>query len=492
MRGAGKSMLGIRTRLAESVDIAPLVFFRIVAGTLIALETIGQVVTDYRDVYVGAELNFHYLLTPWLQPWSPPGVFVHFGFNIAAAIAVAAGYRTRLTAAALGVGTLSLLLMEPSVYINHTYLYALTALLLCLTPCGEAISLDVAAGRSSPRGSAPAWCLYALRLQLGIVYVYSGIAKFDPDWLAALPLEIWLRSASGYPVIGPVFALSLLPHVLAWGGLFFDLLVVPGMLWRRTRAGVFAVAVAFHLTNVIVFGLGTFPWFALAMTSLFFEPETFRRIGFLARRLPPDISPSGSLPSFATVVRDVDPHPTLAARERSSRDRLQESLRAVAQDGRRSADERPVALWLLVTLCIWFGIQLFLPLQPLLYAGRASWTEEGHTFAWRMMLRTKTGSVSFEVRDPATGETWTENAIGHTTRRQYLALIKRPELIRQYAHHLAETYAGRGRAGVEVRARAICSLNGRAPRLLVDPRVNLAAERGRLSAYPWIRPEEPR
>ena len=108
------------------------------------------------------------------------------------------------------------------------------------------------------------------------------------------------------------------------------------------------------------------------------------------------------------------------------------------------------------------------------------------------MLRTKTGSVSFEVRDPATGETWTENAIGHTTRRQYLALIKRPELIRQYAHHLAETYAGRGRAGVGVRARAICSLNGRAPRLLVDPRVNLAAERGRLSAYPWIRPEEPR
>ena len=38
MRGAGKSMLGIRTRLAESVDIAPLVFFRIVAGTLIVVQ----------------------------------------------------------------------------------------------------------------------------------------------------------------------------------------------------------------------------------------------------------------------------------------------------------------------------------------------------------------------------------------------------------------------------------------------------------------------
>lgn len=464
-------MDALRTRLAEPVDIAPLVFFRIVAGVLIAVETVGQLVTDYRAVYVGAELNFYYALTPWLQPWPPLGVFAHFGLNIVAAVALASGYRTRLAAAVLGVGTLSLLLMEPSVYINHTYLYGLTALLLGLTPCGEAISFDVAAGRFSPRGSAPVWCLVALRLQLAIVYVYSGLAKLDPDWLAALPLSIWLEPARTYPVIGEIFAIPALPHVLAWGGLFFDLLVVPGMLWCRTRGGVFALAVVFHLTNVVVFGLGTFPWFALTMTALFFEPRSFRRIGLLARNLP---SPSDAVPCGGS---EGLPSPD------------GEAAQAGTQMRGSFAEPRAVSQSLILTLCVWFLIQLVLPLQPLFYPGRASWTEEGHTFAWRMMLRTKTGSVSFQVRDPVTGETWTESPLGHTTRRQYIALIRKPELIRQYAHHLAEQYARRGVPGVEVRARAICSLNGRAPRLLVDPRVNLAAETARLSAYSWIRPE---
>jgi hypothetical protein len=58
----------------------------------------------------------------------------------------------------------------------------------------------------------------------------------------------------------------------------------------------------------------------------------------------------------------------------------------------------------------------------------------------------------------------------------------RPELIRQFAHHLADE-AG---PGTRVYAHALISLNGRRPQLMVDPNVNLAAESATLGTPSWI------
>ena len=63
-----------------------------------------------------------------------------------------------------------------------------------------------------------------------------------------------------------------------------------------------------------------------------------------------------------------------------------------------------------------------------------------------------------------------------------------PDLILQLAHHIARDFEAAGRPGVEVRADARASLNGRPAALLVDPDVDLAREHDGLGAKRWILP----
>src|SRR5215208_3517150 len=61
------------------------------------------------------------------------------------------------------------------------------------------------------------------------------------------------------------------------GGLLLDLLVVPLLLWRRTRLFAFAAAVVFNLINGVIFDIGIFPWLMLGALLIFFPPELLRR-----------------------------------------------------------------------------------------------------------------------------------------------------------------------------------------------------------------------
>jgi hypothetical protein len=66
-------------------------------------------------------------------------------------------------------------------------------------------------------------------------------------------------------------------------------------------------------------------------------------------------------------------------------------------------------------------------------------------------------------------------------------MVTAPDLILAFAHVLAERT---GLPGVEVRADVRVSLNGRPPRPLIDPRVNLAAESDGFLPKRWSLPLE--
>ena len=148
---------------------------------------------------------------------------------------------------------------------------------------------------------------------------------------------------------------------------------------------------------------------------------------------------------------------------------------------------------LLSFLAVWFAFQILFPLRHLLYPGSPSWTEEGHRFAWQMKLRDKSGTATFELRDPATGQSWTLRNRDHLSPRQARKMPGRPDMILQFAHHLAELWrAEHGIENVEVRATVWVSLNGRAPALLIDPKRDLTKITRSLRHADWILPlEEP-
>ena len=73
-------------------------------------------------------------------------------------------------------------------------------------------------------------------------------------------------------------------------------------------------------------------------------------------------------------------------------------------------------------------------------------------------------------------------------KHQLRKLVNGPDLILQVAHHVADDFRRRGHRDVKVYARAMASLNGREPQLLIDPTVDLAAESRSLLPADWILP----
>ena len=138
---------------------------------------------------------------------------------------------------------------------------------------------------------------------------------------------------------------------------------------------------------------------------------------------------------------------------------------------------------------MWLALQVLVPLRHLLYPGNQSWTEQGHRFAWQMKLRDKDATAVFHVTDPATGRRWHVDPAAHLAPHQVDEMASRPDMILQFAHHLARRWAEENAVPqAEVRARVCASLNGRKAALLIDPERDLARVERSLRHADWIMP----
>jgi hypothetical protein len=64
----------------------------------------------------------------------------------------------------------------------------------------------------------------------------------------------------------------------------------------------------------------------------------------------------------------------------------------------------------------------------------------------------------------------------------------RPDMILQLAHYVAERARQQGQPDVEVRVRAVTSLNGRPAQDQIDSTIDLAAQPRSIVAADWIMP----
>lgn len=107
-----------------------------------------------------------------------------------------------------------------------------------------------------------------------------------------------------------------------------------------------------------------------------------------------------------------------------------------------------------------------------------------------MKLHDRRGNAQFFVVDENTGESMLVNESDYLTRRQATRMKTRPDMILQFAHHLAKVHPATEPRRVRVHALVSMALNHRPPRLLIDPQVNLAAVPRSLGPAPWILPLE--
>jgi hypothetical protein len=101
-----------------------------------------------------------------------------------------------------------------------------------------------------------------------------------------------------------------------------------------------------------------------------------------------------------------------------------------------------------------------------------------------MMLRDKRGTARFVVDTPEGQVTvFPQDSL---TRWQYDALVSHPDMILQFAHHLAEGWRKRGVDQVQVRAIVTASLDQHREMPLVDSTVDLASQPRTLLHESWV------
>jgi hypothetical protein len=448
--------------LFQPVDIAYLVFFRAVFGAIMLWEVYRYFSTGWiHRYYIAPSFYFGYFPFEWVKPWPGNGMYVHFAILGVAAACVMLGLLYRFAATVFFLGFTYVFLLDQTRYLNHFYLICLITFLLIFLPANRALSVDSALRPSIRSQVVPAWTLWLLRFQVGVAYFYGGIAKLNSDWMiGGEPMRTWLRPMMTMPAIGAIFQKEWVVYSFVYGGVLVDLLVVPLMLWRRTRLIAFCAAVVFNLINAAIFNIGIFPWFMLGATLIFFPPDLMRR--FARAFLTPGAALRADEPEKSSV-RPVKTPPVPPVLTRN----------------------RKIIVGLLAAYAVF---HMLLPLRHYLYPGNVSWTEEGHNFAWHMKLRTKRGEALFTITHPPSGQTWVVDPKDHLDPRQAMKMANKPDMILLFAKHLAEQKRREGYDNVEVRAKVTSSLNGRKPQVLIDPNVDLAKQSRNLLPAQWIVP----
>lgn len=456
-------------------------YFRIAYG-LVLLWEVTRLAGRAKRNYLEPELLFKYWPFDFVHPWPAESLAWHFHLMGACAVLVVLGLWYRIAAAGLCFGITYVFLLDQAHYLNHVYLVCLISFLMVLVPAHRTASLDALRRPQLASATVPGWSLWLLRFQIGVPYFFGGLAKINGDWLRGTPLREWLEGHGNFPLLGPLFELETTVYVMAYGGLLFDLLVPFLMLRRATRLPAFAVALGFHLVNSGLFGIGIFPWFMIAATVVFFPPSWPRDAWRVIRseRAAPIagllVGAAGGFVLGSWFPRHTDPmHALIAAfgggvlglHIGSERDGP--GLPSPSPEPPASAGRSP---WVTRFLICWVGIQVLLPLRHFVIPGDVHWTEEGHQFAWHMKLRDKASKISFEVTDRLRGRTFEVDPKDHLTRRQVRKMGARPDLIVEFAHHLARIH---GTLGIEVRARSSVKLNDHPWQPMVDPTVDLAA-----------------
>ncbi len=425
------SVFSVAKSLTRPVSSGPLVVLRVAFGLMMFASMVRFMARGWvTELYVLPQFHFTFWGFGWIRPLPPTGMWLVFILLAVLGLTIAAGLATRPSLIAFFLLFTYVELIDKAYYLNHYYFVSLLTFLLIFLPVWGSWSVDGRFGWRQPQPIVPAWMLWLVRAQLGLVYFFAGLAKLNPDWLlAAQPLTIWLHARTSTLLLGPLFDTTWMPYLFSWAGMAFDLTVPFWLSWGKSRAVAYLAVIVFHGVTGLLFNIGMFPWIMIACTLIFFDWQS--------------VNDPVSTAKTATPPR-----------------------------------------WVMGFLALFLGIQLLLPLRHWLYPGNVNWTEEGFRFAWRVMLVEKTGQVTFTVRDPASGAQWHVLPSQYLTVQQDKQMAFQPDMIIQFAHFLVAQYP----QPVEVRAEAYVSWNGRASRLLLDPEQNLIATFADWRPKPFILP----
>jgi len=459
-----------------------LVFFRVLFAITMLWEFYRYFEHDWIWKYwINPDFNFKYEFFEWMDPWPGNGMYIHFAILAILAVFIAFGFLYRMSTILFFLGFTYVFLLEQARYLNHFYLVCILSFLMIFVPAHRHFSLDAKIWPKLKTTTIASWGINLLRFQLAIVYIFGGIAKINTDWLQGKPMNMWLPKRNDFPIIGTFFENKSMIYAMSYGGLLLDLLVVPFLLWKKTRVFAFVFITLFHLMNDRLFTIGIFPWFMILGTTIFLPvdwPTKMLQLMRSTEKMMLSFLSSGLLFSCLALLahRDPDPLPIIVGfiaglvifylvLEHRSNNNTQTNNLVNLTSKQKTIIRSAFILWGL--------LQIIIPLRHFFIDGNVNWTEEGHRFSWHMKLRDKSGTTRFYSIDPTTSERTEIDYKKYLKKWQYRKMRGRPYLIHSFANYLASELKASGNEDIKIIVTADIALNGRKRKKLIKPNVDL-------------------
>lgn len=240
--------------LYKQVDNSALVVFRIIFGFLITLEAWGAIATGWiRTTLMEPQQTFNFIGFDFLQPLPGDGMYYYYGIMGLFGVFIMLGFKYRLSVLVYGIMWTCVYLMQKSSYNNHYYLLILLLGIIACFPANRYFSVDAKLKPQIKRNFMPRWVYIVIIAQLWIVYTYASVAKLYPDWLDASVAGQLMKSKADYWLIGGLLQENWVHWCIAYFGILFDLLIIPALLWKRTRKAAFIISIFFNLFFICSF-----------------------------------------------------------------------------------------------------------------------------------------------------------------------------------------------------------------------------------------------
>ena len=257
---------GVLNRLFKEVDNSPLIAFRIIFGSLLFYHISDALLngTVYKN-FIQPPFTFNFIGFDFLQPLPGPGMYFYFGLMALLALMIMLGAWYRLSMAGFTILWTGIYLMQKSDYNNHYYLVLLVCFLMVFMPANRYYSLDVKRNAVTKKLSCQQWVNWIFIAQVAVIYFFAAISKLSADWFSGKFIAIQFSRLSTQHITGILYGQKWFQLLVCYGGFFFDLLIVPLLLWKKTRPYAFLLSCLFHVFNSFTFRIGIFPYLSIAL-----------------------------------------------------------------------------------------------------------------------------------------------------------------------------------------------------------------------------------
>ena len=441
-----------QTYFKSLTDAAPLAVFRIGFGVMMCFSIIRFWYHGWIEkLYIQPKFHFKYYGFDWVKSLGDYNYLLFFICGISA-LFVAFGLKYRLAIITFFLSFTYIELIDKTTYLNHYYFISILSFLMIFLPANAYFSVDNIL-RKQYMTKIPKWTIDSIKLLLGIVYVYAGLAKINSDWLfRAMPLQIWLPSKYDLPFIGEnLMQQDWFHYAMSWSGMLYDLTIPILLLYKRTRIFAFVLVVFFHVFTRVLFPIGMFPFIMIVGTLIFFEAKFHHKVIAVIKRL---------LRPFRTEIKPISETKYKMSKQK----------------------------FILPVLALFFICQTLLPFRYLLYPEELFWTEEGYRFSWRVMLMEKAGHTTFKIVDAKSGQSFYVQNDDFLTSFQEKQMSFQPDFILEYAHYLGDHFTAQGHKNIQVFAESYVALNGRVSQPYIDSSVDLYKVEESFKHKHWILP----